>query len=224
MGMKVEYSQDELLPLSGIQHFQFCRRQWALIYVENQWQENVLTTEGKLMHQQADDPFFNETRNGVITARSMPVASYRLGLNGVCDVVQFTPDPEGISLPNRKGTYQPSPVEYKHGKEKRDPCDEVQVCAQAICLEEMLSTRIPIGYIFYGQTRHRVEIQLDETLRRLVFDISEEMHAYFQRGHTPKVKPSKACRSCSLDDICLPALQENSISVSRYIQKQMDED
>src|SRR5450759_144100 len=111
--MKSEYQPDELLALSGIQHFCFCRRQWALIHIERQWQENVLTVEGKLMHDRADDPFFSEVRKGVIIARLMPVASYRLGFIGVCDVVEFTPSPEGVRLQGRQGTFVPAPIEYK---------------------------------------------------------------------------------------------------------------
>ena len=199
--MKSEYTPDDLLPLSGIQHFLFCRRQWALIHIEQQWKENALTAEGRIMHQRADDPFFTETRNGVITARSVPIASYRLGLSGVCDVVEFTASPEGVKLPNRDGLYLAAPVEYKRGKEKRDPCDEAQLCAQAICLEEMLSVTIPRGWLYYGETRHRVEVELTAELRGLVREMSEEMHAYFSRGYTPRVKTSKACRSCSLADV-----------------------
>ena len=123
--MKPEYTTDELLPLSGIQHFLFCRRQWALIHVERQWQENALTAEGRIMHKRVDDPFFTETRNGVVTARAVPIASYRLGLVGVCDVVEFTESPEGVNLPGRAGRrYLPAPVEYKRGKEKHDHSDE----------------------------------------------------------------------------------------------------
>ena len=220
--MKSEYTPDELLPLSGIQHFVFCRRQWALIHIERQWQENALTVEGKLLHKRADDPFFSETRKGVITARSVPIASYRLGLAGVCDVVEFTASPDGVQLPGRDGLYSPAPVEYKRGHEKRDPCDEAQLCAQAICLEEMLSTAIPFGYLYYGETRHRVEVELTAELREFVCEMSDEMHAYFQRGYTPRVKPSKACRSCSLADICLPELQENVIPASKYIRQQIE--
>jgi CRISPR-associated exonuclease Cas4 len=220
--MNREYTPDELLPLSGIQHFLFCRRQWALIYIETQWQDNVLTVEGKLLHQRADDPFFTETRNGVITARSVPVASYRLGLSGVCDVVEFTPSPTGVRLPGREGLYLPAPVEYKRGKPKRDPVDEAQLCAQAMCLEEMLSTAIPLGYLYYGEIRHRVEVELTAELRTLVQDMADEMHHYFSRGHTPKVKTSKACRSCSLADVCLPVLQENVIAASRYIKQNIE--
>ena len=220
--MKSEYTQDELLPLSGIQHFLFCRRQWALIHIEQQWKENVLTAEGKIMHQRADDPFFTETRKGIITARSVPVASYRLGLSGVCDVVEFTSSPDGVKLPNKDGLYLAAPIEYKRGKEKHDHSDEAQLCAQAICLEEMLSMAIPRGYLFYGETRHRVEIELTAELRNLVKEMAEEMHNYFQRGYTPKVKTSKACRSCSLADICLPVLLEKVIPASKYIKQQIE--
>jgi CRISPR-associated exonuclease Cas4 len=227
--MKPEYTVDELLPLSGIQHFLFCRRQWALIHVERQWQENALTAEGKIMHKRVDDPFFTETRNGIVTARSVPVASYRLGLVGVCDVVEFTPSPqpspilgEGVKLPNREGLYQPAPVEYKRGKEKRDHSDEAQLCAQAICLEEMLSVTIAHGYLYYGETRHRVEVEITAELRALVKKMADEMHNYFQSGYTPRVKPFKGCRSCSLADICLPVLQEKVIAASKYIRQQIE--
>jgi CRISPR-associated exonuclease Cas4 len=221
--MRSEYTPDELLPLSGIQHFVFCRRQWALIHVERQWQENVLTAEGRLLHKRTDNPFFTEIRKGVITGRALPIASYSLGLSGVCDVVEFTESPEGVRLPGRVGLYLAAPVEYKRGREKRDPCDEAQLCAQAICLEEMLSVTIPAGYLYYGETRHRVEVGLTAELRQLVREMSEEMHACFQRGYTPRVRTSKACLSCSLVDICLPKLQENVIPASKYIRQQVED-
>jgi CRISPR-associated exonuclease Cas4 len=236
--MTPEYTPDDLLPLSGIQHFLFCRRRWALIHVEMQWKDNVLTVEGKQMHERADDPFFTEVRNGVITARSVPVASFRLGLTGVCDVVEFTPSPrlrhpspdgrgdggegDGVKLPNREGLYLPAPVEYKHGKPMEKPADKAQLCAQALCLEEMLSVTIPKGYLYYGEIRHRVEIELTPELRKLVKEMSDEMHNYFSRGYTPRVKTSKACRSCSLVDVCLPKLQEKAIPASKYIRQQIE--
>lgn len=226
-----EYTQDDLLPLSGIQHFLFCRRQWALIHIEQQWKENALTAEGRILHKRADDPFFTETRNGVVTARSVPVASYRLGLSGVCDVVEFTLTPsskmgegrgEGVLLPSREGVYLPAPVEYKRGKPKREPVDEAQLCAQAMCLEEMLSTNIPHGYLYYGQTRHREEVEFTPQLRTLVEEMSAEMHNYFSRGYTPKVKTHKGCHSCSLADVCLPVLQEKVVAASKYIKQQIE--
>lgn len=221
---KPEYTPDELLPLSGIQHFLFCRRQWALIHVERQWQENVLTVEGKLLHKRTDDPLFTEKRQRLITARAVPIASYQLGLVGVCDVVEFSESPQGVQLPGREGLYLPAPVEYKRGAPKQEPSDEAQLCAQAICLEEMLSVSIPAGFLYYGETRHRLEVPLTAELRTLVREMSAEMHAYFKRGYTPRVKTSKACRSCSLAEICLPDLQEKLIPASRYIRQQIESD
>jgi CRISPR-associated exonuclease Cas4 len=222
--MKSEYSPDELLALSGIQHFYFCRRQWALIHVERQWQENALTAEGKLMHQRADNPFQTEIRNGVITARGMPVASYRLGLYGVCDVVEFTPSPDGVSLHGREGAYLPTPVEYKRGEPKPDARDAIQLCTQALCLEEMLPVHIPRGFLYYGETRRRVAVEFTGELRGQVERMAAEMHEYFSRGYTPRVKPNKACRSCSLKDICLPALQGKVVAASKYIRQHIEDE
>lgn len=218
------YTPDDLLPLSGIQHFLFCRRQWALIHVEMQWQENGLTAAGRILHKKVDDPFDTEIRNGVLTARAVPVASYTIGLSGVCDVVEFTTDPNGIALPGRAGTFLPAPVEYKRGKPKTDPCDEAQLCAQAICLEEMLVTHIPHGYLYYGETHHRTPVTFTPALRQLVHDMAAEMHQYLTRGYTPRVKTSKACRSCSLADLCLPNLQEKKPSARQYILSQLQQD
>lgn len=216
--MTTEYTPEEMLPLSGLQHFFFCRRQWALIHVEQQWQENVLTVEGKLMHERVDDPFLVESRKGVIVARAVPVASPTLGLSGVCDVVEFAPAAEGVQLPGKDGMYQVTPVEYKRGKQKQEPSDEAQLCAQALCLEEMLATSIPTGYLFYGQTRRRVAVPLTDALREQVRKAAAEMHAYLARGYTPRVKPFKGCRACSLADVCLPKVQGKNTTAAEYIQ------
>jgi CRISPR-associated exonuclease Cas4 len=183
-----------------------------------------LTVEGKLLHERVDDPFFTEVRKDLVIARSVPVASYRLGLSGICDVVEFTRSPHGIALRDREGFYLPAPIEYKRGRPKRDPIDEAQLCAQAMCLEEMLLVQIPKGYLYYGQTRHRLEVEFSSQLRNLVVEAAAEMHAYFSRGYTPRVKPSKACRSCSLVDKCLPQLQTEAQSASQYIQQQIREE
>lgn len=220
--VKFDYTPDELLPLSGIQHFVFCRRQWALIHIERQWQENALTASGRLLHKRADDPHFTETRKGVIIARAVPIASYELGLTGICDVIEFTESLEGVSLPGRQGLYLPTPVEYKRGQQKRGRSDEAQLCAQAMCLEEMLLVTIPVGYLYYGKTRHRIAVELTEDLRDFVRKMAAEMHTYFKRGYTPRVKTSKACGSCSLADLCLPKLQDKAIPASKYIQQQID--
>jgi len=220
--MTHEYTPDELLPLSGLQHFLFCRRQWALIHIEMQWQDNVLTVEGKQLHERVDDPFFVETRHDVVISRSVPVASYTLGISGICDVVEFTRGPEGVRLPGREGFYLPAPIEYKRGRPKREPVDEAQLCAQAMCLEEMLSIAIPRGFLYYGRTHRREPVELTDELRRLVREAAAEMHAYMARGYTPRVKLSKACRACSLADICLPDMQARTVAATTYIRRQID--
>ncbi len=219
--MRAEYPPEEWLPLSGIQHFVFCRRQWALIHVERQWDDNPLTAEGRLMHRRVNDPYFVESRKGLIIARSVPVCSRSLGLTGICDLVEFRSADEGVRLPGREGTYLPAPVEYKRGRPKQDACDEAQLCAQAMCLEEMLELSIPVGYLYYGRTRRRVEIELDDDLRALVCKAAREMHTYYRRGYTPRVRPSRACRACSLAAICLPKLQHRRRWASRYIEEHM---
>lgn len=221
--MTCEYPPEAWLPLSGIQHFLFCRRQWALIHVERQWEDNVLTVEGRLLHRRADDPFFTEKRPGVVIARSVPVSSPSLGLTGICDVVEFTASGEGARLPKWPGRYRPAPVEYKRGREKRDRSDEAQLCAQAMCLEHMLAVRVPSGFIYYGQTRRRVTVELDDELREVVRKACREMHAYYQRGYTPRVRRFKGCRSCSLANVCLPTLQNETLPASEYIRRQIEE-
>lgn len=175
--MSMDYPPDEYLPLSGIQHFVFCRRQWALIHIERQWRENALTAEGHILHRRADDPFFTEKRGDRIIARSVPVASPSLGLTGICDVIEFRAAPEGVRLPGREGCFQPVPVEYKRGRPKSHQADEAQLCAQAICLEEMLAVRIPQGDLFYQRTRKRVSVTFTPELRALVRKAAVEMHA-----------------------------------------------
>ena len=175
------------------------------------------------MHDRADDPFLIENRDGVIVSRSVPVASYRLGLTGICDVVELEPSEQGVLLPGRDHFYQPTPVEYKRGKPKRNQSDEAQLCAQVICLEEMLSVNIRIAYLFYGKTRRRVKVPMTDELRRLVIDVATEMHMYYRRGYTPKVKKKAACRSCSLKDNCLPILENQPLTASAYIEKWLKE-
>ena len=202
----MEYQEEDYLLLSGIQHFVFCRRQWALIHIEQQWEENVRTFEGRVMHENAHNADFHEKRNGVIMVRAMKVFSREMGISGECDVVEFQPAPEGITLAGQKGTYIAVPVEYKRGKPKPHNADEMQLIAQAMCLEEMLMTRIPKGYLYYGETRRRTEVLFTEELRQSVRSCFEEMHAYYNRKYTPMVKTGTYCRQCSLNNICLPEL------------------
>jgi CRISPR-associated exonuclease Cas4 len=217
-------ADQDYLPLSGLQHFLFCRRQWALIQVESQWKENYYTIDGKLLHEKVDDPFFNETRSGVVISRSVPIKSDQLGFAGVCDLVEFSASPQGIPLPGRQGLYQPAVVEYKRGKPKDGDFDEAQVCAQSICLEEMLSATIDFGWIYYGLTRRRIRVDLTEELRETVYRSAKEMRDCFRRKHTPRVKTHKGCRTCSLADLCLPELLGPNMDSEAYIRRHLDMD
>jgi len=138
-------------------------------------------------------------------------------------VIEFTASDDGVKLPGRNGYYLAAPVEYKRGRAKKDHSDEAQLCAQAICLEEMLSIAIPIGYLYYGQTRRRLAVELSDELRSVVMKATKEMHTYYQRGYTPRVKPFKGCRSCSMADVCLPMLQEKTTTVAEYIRTHVEE-
>lgn len=217
------YKEEDFLQLSGIQHFAFCRRQWALAYIELQWQENVRTVEGRLLHETAHDASIKEKRGDLLVVRAMPVHSSEFGISGECDVVEFHKSKEGVTLFGREGRYTIVPVEYKRGKPKTTDADELQITAQAICLEEMLCCEIPYGYLYYDEIRRREKIEFTEKLRQKVKDMFLEMHKYYSQGHTPKVKISKSCNACSLKDICLPVLNKN-VSVKNYIDRRMREE
>ncbi|MGO5551342.1 CRISPR-associated protein Cas4 [Lachnospiraceae bacterium LCP19S3_B12] len=217
------YEEEDFLQLSGIQHFAFCRRQWALAYIELQWQENVRTIEGRLLHEHAHDADLKEKRGDLIIVRAMPIHSRELGISGECDVVEFHKCQDGINLAGREGKYYVIPVEYKRGQPKINDVDMLQVTAQAMCLEEMLCCEISFGYLYYGETRHRQKVEFTDELRQRVKDMFEEMHQYYERRHTPKVKRTKSCNACSLKDICLPVLNKNR-SVSDYINEQILEE
>ena len=214
------YSEEDYLMLSGIQHFAFCRRQWAMIHIEQQWDENYWTTAGQLMHKKAHDEAAFEKRGSLLVVRGLRIFSRELGLSGQCDVVEFHQSENGIELFGYDGKWHPVPVEYKHGSPKENNADELQLCAQAICLEEMLATDISDGYLFYGTNRRRSHVEFAEDLREEVKKTSKEMHELFQRGHTPNVKPSKKCKACSLENLCVPKLQK-AVDVRQYIQQKI---
>lgn len=220
------YAEEDFLMLSGIQHFAFCRRQWAIIHIEQQWADNYRTTSGELMHKKAHEEGSFEKRGDLLTIRGMRVSSRKLGLSGQCDVVEFRQDNAGISLFGYDGKWIPMPIEYKHGTPKENNADELQLCAQAICLEEMLQTAVSKGYLYYGGNRRRTLVEFTDELRDKAVGMAQEMHDLFQRGYTPNVKPTKKCKACSLEDLCVPKLQK-SVKVRTYIQqsiKAKDED
>lgn len=218
-----QYTDEELLALSGIQHFFFCRRQWALIHVERQWEEDLRTMEGRLIHKRVDDPFFIESRGDVILSRAFPLVSYSLGLYGVADVIEYICSDVGVSLPGHEGLWTMRPVEYKRGRPKVDERDEVQLCAQAMCLEEMFGIRVDRGDFYYNEIRRRMPLLLSDDLRDQVYSLSREMHGLFVQGITPSADSTRKCKLCSLQDICMPKLTARGRSVRRYLQKHIKE-
>ena len=212
------YSEDDYLQLSGIQHFAFCRRQWALIHIEQQWEENLRTTDGKIMHENVHNHDFNEKRGDLVITRAMAVSSSRLGISGECDAVELRRSDSGIELYGLDGKYTVTPVEYKRGEPKEDDCDVLQLTAQAMCLEDMLCCNIPFGYLYYGEIRRRVKVIFDKDIRQRVEYMVKEMHELYRRKHTPKVKRRKSCNACSLKNICLPVICGKKSALS-YIKE-----
>ncbi len=217
------YAEEDYLMLSGIQHFAFCRRQWALIHIEQQWEENYRTTAGELMHKKAHDEGSFEKRGDLLIVRGLRISSRELGLSGQCDVVEFHRMADGVTLFGYDGKWSPVPIEYKHGIPKENNADELQLCAQAMCLEEMFQTNISDGYLYYGENRRRSHVEFVNDLREEVKTAAKEMHELFQRGYTPNVKPTKKCRACSLENLCIPKLQKAE-NVRRYIEQAIKDD
>ena len=217
------FKEEEYLQLSGLQHFSFCRRQWALIHIEQQWAENIRTVDGRILHENAHDGSIREKRGDLIITRDMSIHSPTLGISGSCDVVEFHRGMSGIRLLGQEGLWQPYPVEYKRGSPKVTDADRLQLCAQAMCLEEMLCCDIPEAALYYGEIRRREVVDLDPELREHVRALLGEMHELYQRSHTPKVKPGKGCNACSLKELCLPKLMKKR-SAADYLRKSTEDE
>jgi len=208
------YSPEDLIQLSALQHMVFCPRQCALIHVEQTWTESGRTAEGRIMHERVHDES-RESRGDVRIEYGVALRSLRLGLIGKADVVEFHRRPDGFWLP--------SPVEYKRGKPKANDCDKVQLCAQALCLEEMLSVTILAGALFYGQTRHRLDVVFDEALRRETEETARRVHDLIASGRTPPPVYAKRCENCSLMAECLPKTIQKRRSVKSYLTRILGE-
>lgn len=208
------YNEEDLILLSTLQHFAFCPRQCALIHVEQVWSENLLTAEGRIMHEHVHEEG-DESRVDVHIERGVSLRSLQLGLIGKADVIEYYRQADS--------TWQAFPVEYKRGKPKPDDSDKVQLCAQAMCLEEMLNVHIPAGAIFYGKTRRRLDVNFDEALRQETQDAAQKAHALIESGQTPKPVYSKRCESCSLVAECMPRTIQKKRSVESYLKRMLDE-
>jgi len=186
-------AEDDLLALSALQHYLYCPRQCALIHVEQQWAENRFTAEGRVLHERADRGG-SEVRDGVKIARGVPLRSLRLGVVGRADVVEL-----------HDGGRLPVPVEYKRGRPKAHRADEVQLCAQAFCLEEMFDCAVPEGFLFYGRTKRRKVVAFDATLRDLTAEVAAQARELLASGRTPSpFYEKRKCDACSLKELCRP--------------------
>lgn len=207
------YSEDNFIQLSALQHFVFCKRQCALIHIEQSWHENVLTAEGRVMHENVHE---ESTRiiKGIKIVQCVPLCSFELGLSGKADTVEFHKVKENSS-------WVPFPVEYKRGKPKLDDSDKIQLCAQALCLEEIMKIKIPEGALFYGRTRHRLTVIFDDMLRYKTKEVALELHKFIEDGKTPAPVYNPKCKSCSFFDVCLPKTIGEKVSVKKYLLKEI---
>lgn len=207
------YDDEDLIQLSAIQHYAFCKRQCALIHIEQVWIENYFTAEGKQMHDKAHEEAI-ENRKGIRIERGIPLRSSTYGLSGKADVVEYH------KIENKKWII--FPVEYKRGRPKKDDCDKVQLCAQAFCLEEMAKQTIYEGALYYGKTKHRYEVEFDDILRVKTAYIIAETRAFIEQRITPKPNYSKKCESCSLLEVCIPKSLEKTNRVNDYILREIN--
>lgn len=204
----------ESLPISALQHFLYCPRQCALIHLEQQWSENLFTAEGRLLHERVDEPA-HARRGNIRCVTALEVSYPEMGIHGVADVVEFHRTDEGE---------RPYPVEYKRGKPKAHRADEVQLCAQAMCLEAMFGHTVPEGALFYGRTRRRKTVAMDAELRALTRTAADGLKSLWQSQRTPPAKyDRKRCSACSLLDICQPQWLGRATSVRSWLQNQLAE-
>jgi CRISPR-associated exonuclease Cas4 len=208
------YDIDDLIQLSALQHMAFCPRQCALIHVEQVWSENRFTAEGRIMHEHVHEEGA-ESRGNIRIERGVALRSLRLGLIGKSDVVEYHRQPDG--------SWRPFPIEYKRGKPKIDHSDKIQLCAQAICLEEMHGTAIAGGAIFYGRTRRRLDVDFDGPLRRETEEAAHRVHGLIESGKTPKPVYDKRCDSCSLMSECMPKPIQKKRSLKQYLERMTEE-
>ena len=212
------YSEDDLLSISALQHLMFCERRCALVHIEHVWQENVFTAEGRNVHDNVHSAD-SESRADLRVVRSLRLVSYKLGLSGVADVVEFRKSDKGITLDGANGFWRAFPVEYKRGILKHETSYEVQLCAQAICLEEMLKCSVEDGAIYYGTSRRRQDVKFTPGLRSMTEDAALKLHKLFNSRITPKAEYGKKCKSCSLFEVCLPEVTGIEKDIEHYLSK-----
>ena len=232
-----KYTEEELLPLSLIQHLLFCERRAALVEIEGVWEDNRFTVEGTHLHQKVDDDLPPESRGNLRVTRGLMLHSFELGLSGKADVVEFhrvceeeaSPPISGgkaavMPLAGASGLWRPYPVDYKRGRMRHEEGFEAQLCAQALCLEEMLGVAVPEGALYYGKPRRRLVVVFDEALREKTREAARRLHELINSGHTPQARYEKKCESCSMLSVCMPKVTGSHRSVRRYMAQALAQD
>ncbi len=208
------------LQINGIQHFCYCKRQWALIEIEQAWRESADTMIGKILHKNADNPFYEEARGNLLITRAVPIGSEKLQLTGIIDVLEFHRVSSGISLPKYAGKWMPLVVEYKKGHPKCDLSDKLQIAGQVLCIEECYRVRISKSALYYKSVNKRIVVNIDEKLRHALMTTVKEMHHMFDKGMIPKSDFVAKCKRCSLLDVCNPYHKKQMRSIRGFIEKQ----
>jgi CRISPR-associated exonuclease Cas4 len=214
------FDEDDLLPVSALQHFIFCPRRCALVHIEQAWTENQLTVEGDIVHGRVDE-MSRESRATLIVSHGVGIRSLHLGITGKVDVVEFRLSTNALgacTLAGKEGHWTPYPIEYKRGSPRRGFGDDIQVCAQALCLEEMLKCSVPAGAIYYASTRKRREIAFDAPLRAQTTTAISGLRSLNTARVIPPPVYEKKCDTCSLFDLCQPRLPASNNYVTRYLE------
>ncbi|MEA4815310.1 MAG: CRISPR-associated protein Cas4 [Lachnospiraceae bacterium] len=211
--------ETERIPISSIKQFIYCKRRFALMFVDAQWKNNYKIVEGDLLHQKADNPFLKESRGDLFRSRSVPVYSDRFNIQGVCDIIEFTKCDDGVKIGNKRGLWLINPIEYKNGKPEESEADFCQLCAAAMCLEEMFHTTIKTGDIYYGKLKRRQTIEFSDSLRNKVVWAIDNIAEIIQSQQIPSKPEGQNCSLCSLQDICMPKIFDNTLSIEKTMAK-----
>jgi CRISPR-associated exonuclease Cas4 len=211
----------ERISISAIKQYAYCKRRFALMFIDGEWGSNYKIVEGDIFHEKANDPFFNEKRGVRHISRSVPVFSEKLNIYGVADIVEFLQDDNGVCIDSKHGLWRINPIEYKNGKPEKSSADNFQLCAQALCLEEMFSTKIESGEVYYGKLRKRVEVSLTDEVKCQTVGIIKEINTLLDNNEIPSRPENQNCNLCSLFDICVPTIFDNRNSNRARIEKRL---
>jgi CRISPR-associated exonuclease Cas4 len=213
--------ENERIPISSIKQYIYCKRRFALMFIDREWESNYKIVEGDILHEKVDDPFIKESRGDLFRSRSVPVYSDNLNIQGVCDLIEFIKSSDGVKVGRKKGLWSINPIDYKNGKPEKSDADNFQLCAIAICLEEMFNTHISSGDLYYGKLRRRVKVQFTKELREKVESAIHGISELLREQSVPQKAEDQNCSMCSLLNICLPGLFDRHTSIRKAVNKLM---